>query len=159
MIKAVSMIILMEPDLDKAVAFYQEIGGLRLMFRMRDKWAEFDAQGVKIGLCPTAQPVIDRRTGVVLEVADVHDLYTRFKDSGVFLGDPVEKVHGIMISMRDPGGNIIDLYQPTPERLKAFVEQVKAQEKEQAQAGCCGSRPVQQCSTPKRENDSCAGSC
>lgn len=147
-IKRINMIILMEHDLDAAVEFYKQLGGLDLKFHMRGKWAEFEADGVKIGLCPISveaeDPEIDRRTGLVFEVDDVPALYERFKDTFTFMNEPIERVHGIMVSIKDPGGNIIDLYQPTPEKLKDLVARVKertesscAPERDE-DAGCCG---------------------
>ena len=39
-IDKIAMIILMQRDLDAAVAFYHDLG-LQLKFRMKDRWAEF----------------------------------------------------------------------------------------------------------------------
>lgn len=153
MIKAVSMLILMEQDLDAAIAFYQELGGLRLIFRMKEKWAEFDLHGIKIGLCPTSQPRMECRTGIVLEVSDIKGLYERLKDAHCFMQEPTEKVHGIIASIKDPGGNIIDLYEPTPHKLQEFIEQVK--EQESVDQGCCGSKKTG-CSKAPKNDDSCA---
>jgi len=30
-----------------------------------------------------------------------------------------------MVSIKDPNGNIIDLYQPTPKKLRKFIKEVK----------------------------------
>ncbi len=129
-IQKVGMIILMQRDLDAAVSFYLRLG-LSLKFRMKEKWAEFDIDGVKLGLCPTSQDMQGRRSGIVLDVNDVHAIYNELKDEVTFVGEPVEALHGIMVSIQDPGGNILDLYQPTPEKVKDLVQNVKKQE------GCC----------------------
>jgi hypothetical protein len=138
-VSKVAMIILMQQDIAKAVAFYQTIG-LKPLFHLRGKWAELDLAGVKIGLCPTGAPAMDRRTGIVFEVADLQAFYDHHKESGIFLGEPTQALHGIMVSCKDPSGNIIDLYQPTPERVKAFTKRVAdggcCKENEQAE-GCC----------------------
>src|SRR5437868_12163577 len=119
-VSKIGMIILMQQDIAKAVDFYQALG-LKLLFHLRDKWAEFELGGVKIGLCPTSAPAIDRRIGVVFEVVDFTTFYANHKESGIFLGEPTQALHGTMISFKDPGGNILDLYQPTPERVKDLV--------------------------------------
>lgn len=137
-VSKVAMIILMQQDIAKAVEFYQNLG-LKLLFHLRDKWAEFDLGGVKIGLCPTAAPVIERRAGAVFEVADVQAFYEEHKDSGMFLAAPTQALHGVMVSFKDPGGNIIDLYQPTPERVKELVKRVADERccQDTQSDGCC----------------------
>lgn len=129
-IKKVNMVILLQPDLAKAVEFYKSLG-LPLKFHLKDKWAEFEIGDVKIGLCPISQR-IERRSGVVFEVEDVRGVYDTFKDSIEFVEAPHEAIHGIMVSFRDPGGNVVDLYQPTPERVEELVKKTREQK------GCCG---------------------
>lgn len=129
-IKKLGMIILMQRDLDAAVSFYLRLG-LPLKFRMKEKWAEFEINGVKIGLCPTSQDMQGRRSGIVFDVNDVRSLYDELKDEVTFIGEPVEALHGIMVSIQDPGGNIFDVYQPTPEKIKEFAQNVKEED------GCC----------------------
>lgn len=130
-IKKVEMIILMQRDLDAAVSFYLRLG-LSLKFRMKEKWAEFDIQGVKLGLCPTSHDMQGRRSGIVLEVDDVRSVYEELKQDVTFIGEPVEALHGIMVSFQDPGGNILDLYQPTPEKIKELAKNVQKEDR------CCG---------------------
>jgi len=40
-----------------------------------------------------------------------------------------------MCSFKDPGGNIFDLYQPTPEKVQEMVEKMKQEEAKAAAAG------------------------
>lgn len=136
MITKINMVILMEHDLDAAVAFYQQLG-LRLIFRLKDKWAEFELGGVKIGLCPTSTAQSDFTTGLVLQVDDLYAVYEQLKSSMNFLNEPMAKAHGIMVSIKDPGNNIIDLYQPTPEILQ---ELMKKNAQKENNKGCCGSK-------------------
>ena len=163
-----NMLILMQPDIDKAIAFYLELG-LKLVFRVPGKWAELSlSDGVRIGLCPkeagaisirtgdisnqaslnqdsinqdnleSDQDALEHRTGAVFEVPDVQKLYADMQDKIVFLNTPTSKPHGIIVSCKDPGGNIIDLYQPTPEKLQA---EIQAQQAAQAakEAACAAS--------------------
>jgi hypothetical protein len=137
MITRLGLIIIMEPNIDAAVGFYQTLG-LRLNFHLSGSWAEFDlpsGQGVKICLCPAAQEG-DRRTGIVLEMTDVKGFYQQHKDDMVFLSEPLEKVHGIMVPVKDPGGNIIELYQPTPEKVAELVQQTKDTSTDQENRSC-----------------------
>jgi predicted enzyme related to lactoylglutathione lyase len=144
-IQQFAMVIIPEPDVQEAVAFYQKLG-LELKFQVEGKWAEFDLQGVKLGLCPSNNPPVEGHTGIVLAVDDVREMYTSMKDSITFCNEPVEAVHGIMVSVKDPGGNILDLYQPTPEKVKEYMEGA-----EQA-GGCCKGESSEQ------DSDSCCKS-
>lgn len=121
-VQKVNMLILMQPDIAKAITFYQQLG-LKLVFHIKDKWAEMQVGDIKIGLCPTAEkPDYLSRTGIVLQVADMQTVYTSLKDSITFLSEPKEAVHGVMVSFQDPGNNVLDLYQPTPEKVVELVK-------------------------------------
>ena len=65
----VGMIIVMEPDLEKSVKFFKDLG-FPLKFHLEEKWAEFAIGDVKMGLCPTSSEVIEHHTGVILEVPE-----------------------------------------------------------------------------------------
>lgn len=120
----IGMLILVQPDLQKAVDFYEKLG-LKKTFHLPDKWAEFDLGCVKIGLCPTDQAQDNVRTGIILEIMeDLFGLYNRLKADGVqFLNEPITAPHGIMVAFKDVGGNVLDLYQPTPEIYKEFIKE------------------------------------
>ena len=135
-IKKISMIITLQPDIEKAVEWYKNLG-LRLIFHIKGKWAEFDVNGVKIGLCPTGSTELpDRHSGVVFEVADLDAVFNQLKDTVTFMNDPVQALHGIMVSIKDPGNSIIDLYQPTPEKIKEYMDK-------QSREGCCKGQAEQ----------------
>lgn len=125
------MVILMQPDLAKAVEFYKKLG-MNQKFYLENKWAEFDLGCIKFGLCPTEQAQDNIRTGIVFEIFDdLLNLHTKLKAEGIiFVNEPVTAPHGIMVGVKDPGGNVFDLYQPTPEKFKEFVEKEKAKEQE-----------------------------
>lgn len=120
------MVILMQPDLKKSVEFYKELG-IKEKFHLEGKWAEFDLGCVKLGLCPTDQPQDNVRTGIVLEITeDLHKKAEELKAKGVqFLNEPVEAPHGVMAAFKDPGGNVVDLYQATPEKYEEYLKEQK----------------------------------
>ncbi|HEV2916614.1 MAG TPA: VOC family protein [Candidatus Babeliales bacterium] len=120
-VNRLSMIILMQQDIDKAVTFYQTLG-CTLRFKLPGQWAELSLADMIIGLCPTSQPSEPRRTGLVFAVDDVQAFYNVHKDTLQFLNEPVIKTHGGMVSMQDPYGNIIDLYQATPEKVQEILK-------------------------------------
>lgn len=132
----VGMLILMEHDLDAAVTFYKQLG-LELKFHLKEKWAEFNIGDIKIGLCPTETEPFRRHTGIVLEVSDLNALHQELKALGLkFLWDePKEAAHGIMLGIEDPNGNILDLYQPTPEKIHDLVHKTATA----GQDSCCSN--------------------
>ena len=120
----VGMVIVMQHDLGKAVEFYRDVLKLPLKFHLENKWAEFDLGCVKFGLCPIAEVQDNIRTGIVLETqADLLELYALLQDKVTFLNEPVVAVHGIMVGFKDVGGNILDLYQPTLDKVKDLVKE------------------------------------
>ncbi|MBP7854799.1 VOC family protein [Candidatus Babeliales bacterium] len=123
------MIILMQTDLKKAVEFYKKLGMVQ-KFYLEDKWAEFDLGCIKLGLCPTEHAQDNIRTGIVFEIfQDLIAWHKELKEQGVdFVNEPVVAAHGVMVGVKDPGGNVFDLYQPTPEKLKEFIDKQKEQE-------------------------------
>lgn len=132
----VGMLILLQPDVEKAVDFYQKLG-LTKRFHLKGQWAEFSLGDVKFGLCPTTQELPEHHTGIVLETSDLYKAYNELKDAGIkFLNEPKAPEHGIMVSFKDPGNNIIDLYQPTPEKVKEFVDKLKQETEDE----CCGNK-------------------
>ena len=132
-ITKVGMLIIVESNLLSAIDFYKDLG-FHLKFHLKDKWAEFELGDVKFGLAPTTAEVQDRHTGIILEVDDMKLVRENLKVKNVsFVREPVEAVHGIMASIKDPGGNILDLYQPTPEKVADLVKKVKEEEEKAAQ--------------------------
>lgn len=144
MITRINMIILMQHNLEAAINFYESLG-LKKVFSLPDRWAEFELAGVKIGLCPAQEAQGDVRTGVVLEVDDLQIFHDTYKDRYDFHGPLMEKVHGKMISIKDPGNNVIDLYQPTPEKLQDLIKKVKNEEGVRQPCSkadaCCKNKP------------------
>lgn len=134
-VKKIAMVIVMENDLQAAVDFYKKLG-LKLVFHVKDQWAEFKIGNLQIGLCPTTESVNLNRTGLVFEVEDINAFYEANKEGLNFLDKPVEAAHGIMASIQDPSGNILDLYQPTPEKV---------------QDGCCGGNSCETDAMPEAD--------
>lgn len=126
----VGLLILVQPDIEQAFEFYQKLG-LEPKFHIKDRWAEFKLGDLKLVLCPTAETNLpDRHTGIVLEVEDLEQLHQDLMEKGIqLLSEPKTASHGIMASIKDPGNNVLDLYQPTPEKVAEIVRQ--------AQERCC----------------------
>ncbi len=144
------MIILLQHDLEAAVTFYKALG-LPLKFHLKNSWAEFEVGPVKLGLCPVSKASPERITGIVLDVDDVKKMYHELKDTINFRSEPIEKVHGIMVSIQDPGGNVIDLYQPTPEKVQKLVKDVVSKDLQQE-----AKKPESEASCGCQDNNACA---
>lgn len=153
-VKKVGMFILMERDLAASVEFYKSLG-FKLKFHLKDKWAEFELENVKVGLCPTDEDLGLVRTGMVLEIDDLRAFYEARKSSIEFFGEPHEAVHGIMISFKDPSGNVLDLYQPTPEKVR---ELIKKTAQEEGNDSCCKPNSDESgCCSQEEESEDCDG--
>ena len=123
----VYMIVLDQKDLKEAVVFYENLG-LELIFNLEGKWAEFDLNGVRIGLRPTQIENIVKPTGIVLKTDDVQKMYDTLVNDGVeFTVKPTVATHGVMASFLDPSGNRLDLYQPTHEKVREVLEKAGKQ--------------------------------
>lgn len=136
-ISGVHMFILMQKDLEKALIFYEKLGAKKTL-HIPDKWAEMEFFGIKLGLCPF-EDATPRHTGVVLEVVDLESLYADLKKEGIsFTGEPVEALHGSLVTFEDPSGNRLDLYQPHLDRLDKVLG--KCCKKDADQVSCCKTR-------------------
>ena len=114
----VYMIILMQKDLQQGVDFYVQLG-LKVIFFIPEKWCELEIDGIKIGLCPSQAPIEAHHSGLVFQVQDLRTLHKTLTEAGiVFLNEPSQATHGLMVSCADPSGNVFDFYQPTHENLK-----------------------------------------
>lgn len=133
----VGMLIIMVKNVEQAIEFYKKLG-LPVKFHLKEKWAELNVGGISLGLCPTDEQLPDRHTGIILQVSDAKKAFEMLAQEGVeFVREPAEALHGIMASIKDPSGNIMDLYQPTPERVEEMVRQMK----ENPEASECGCAP------------------
>ena len=57
---------------------------------------------------------------------DLLALHKKLQAEGVtFVNEPVVAPHGVMVGIKDPGGNVLDLYQATPEKLQEFAQKAK----------------------------------
>lgn len=124
-----AMVILMVNDVEKAVTFYETLGAQKRCLFPKS-WAELSLEGITIALCHTEQEQGQRRTGLVFAVQDLMAFHAEHKATIHFLEEPITKLHGIMGSLQDPSGNIIELYQATPDKVREFMEAQK-------EAGCC----------------------
>lgn len=111
-------------DLDRSIAFYRDVLGLR--FKLRGTgYAEFDTGGVRFGLFERAKlsELIGRDAGspgpdgeIVLLVRDVDAEARRLGEAGVeVLTGPIDRAWGHRtVHLADPDGLIVELAQEIP---------------------------------------------
>ena len=77
-------------DLDRAVAFYRDALGMKLLFQAPPKMAFFDCGGVRLLVGVPEQPEHDHPSSVLyFKVDDIRQAYSTSKDRGVaFVGEP-----------------------------------------------------------------------
>lgn len=98
-------------DLDRAVAYYRDVLGLRLLRREGSSWAEFEAGPVRLGLHGiVAGPVLLLAGAtVVLRVEDLEQEMRMLEARGALLSGPTGEIPhtGRFGSLLDPDGNAL----------------------------------------------------
>lgn len=75
-------------DVDRAAAFYQDVLGLKLLFKAPPGLAFFDCGGVRLMLSRAEKPEVDHPSSVLyFAVPDIQAAYGKLKESGVQFED------------------------------------------------------------------------
>ena len=104
-------------DLDRAVTFYGDVVGLKMKFRDGEKWAEFDAGNVSLGLeLLEGQGSAGAGGGVVvLRGSDLDGLLSRLRAAGyATIGAIDQRPYGRIARFTDPDGNEVNYLEPKP---------------------------------------------
>jgi predicted enzyme related to lactoylglutathione lyase len=99
-------------DMDRAVRFYGQVLGLRLLHQDQSKWAEFDAGPVRLALHAAVEDRAPEPGGtVVFRVDDLDDARAKMEGRGAEFEEPAGEIEGYarLASLRDPDGNRVDL--------------------------------------------------
>ena len=103
-------------DVERAAAFYQDILGLRLLFKAGPGLAFFDCGGVRLMLTLPEKPEFDHPSSVLyFSVPDIQAAHARMKEKGVhFVDEPhmIAKMsdHDLwMVFFRDSERNLMGL--------------------------------------------------
>jgi len=102
-------------DLDRAVAFYREVLGLRLV--SRNFVARFDIDGVLFELVPATHERTLSGAGngrLCLQVANIQETLKQLRERGVEAGAVKEVAGGLLAFFHDPDGNELCLWQYVP---------------------------------------------
>jgi len=104
-------------DVSKAVRFYSEILGLKILDQ-DEYWASIALNGVRLGLHKANSSEFlkssAQRAGatVTFNVSNIDEAYSSFKDKGVkFLGEISRNPWGSHVSFADTDGNLLELRQ------------------------------------------------
>jgi catechol 2,3-dioxygenase-like lactoylglutathione lyase family enzyme len=106
-------------DMQRAVAFYRDILGLRLLRQDSATWAEFDAGGRRFALhsAGDGQPVGSGGATAVFEVDDLRRAKRELSAKGVtFVHEGDVEGYASFASFLDPDGNTVQIieYAPAP---------------------------------------------
>jgi len=99
-------------DLQRAIAFYGEVLGLKLC--SRDVVARFELDGVSIELVPAQRKTQMGGTAnarLCLRVDDIQAAIAGLRAKGVAASAAQPKQHGLLAAVHDPDGNEICLWQ------------------------------------------------
>jgi catechol 2,3-dioxygenase-like lactoylglutathione lyase family enzyme len=103
-------------DLDRAVSFYRDVLGLRLLRQDGTNWAEFDAGGRRFALhsATDGQPVRPGGATAVFAVGDLNQAKDRLSARGVrFEHEGDVEDYARFASFLDPDGNAVQLIEYT----------------------------------------------
>lgn len=97
-------------DMDRALAFYTDVLGLRLIYRAGGDWAELEAPPVRLALHATDDERAASGT-VVFRVDDLDAVRIGLEERGVVFDEHVGEVadRARFATCRDPDGNPIQL--------------------------------------------------
>ena len=118
----IMQILLPVTDLDRAVAFYQGVLELPLLFRFPGN-AFFDAHGVRLYLAQPTEPGYDGAATLYFRVADVTATLELLESRGAIVRERPEIVFGTddydlwLAFVNDPDGNNIGLIREAPKGL------------------------------------------
>lgn len=122
---AIHTLIFPQHDLEKGVSFYELLGARCTLFQ-ESGWAELIISNVKIALCKIDEPMT-RFTGAVFALQQLDSCSAKLKKAGYTVSEQTSTALGPVVSVTDPGGNILELIKAAP-----IVGQ------EEIIGGCCG---------------------
>lgn len=105
-------------DLDRALKFYRDVLGLKLLLQNKE-WVEFDIGGQRLALRrvdPQAKNIEAPSTKsamIWLETHSIEKTITQLKENNILFFNDLEVLsYGKTATFQDPDGNPIGLYEP-----------------------------------------------
>ena len=112
-------------DMDRAVAFYREVLGLRLVRRDGESWAVFDARGRMFALhgAVEGRPVEPGGATAVFSVLDLDRSKSQLRERGVeFVHEGDVQGYARFASFKDPDGNTVQIIEYTRPQAESGPE-------------------------------------
>ena len=111
-------------DLDRAIAFYRDILGMRFLFQAPPNMAFFDCGGIRLMLGVPDRPDLDHPASIIYyKVDDIEKVYEVFKARGVefvakpHLVAPMPTYDLWLADFRDSEGNLLALMSEVPRHV------------------------------------------
>jgi predicted enzyme related to lactoylglutathione lyase len=108
-------------DVERGAAFYQDVLGLKLLFKAPGGLTFFDCGGVRLMLDRAEKPEFDHPSSVLyFSVPDIQAAFTKLKDGGAHLESEPHMIakmptHDLwMAFFRDTEGNLLALMSEVP---------------------------------------------
>ena len=111
-------------DLDRAIAFYRDMMGMRFLFQAPPGMAFFDCGGIRIMLGIADRPEIDHPASIIYyKVDDIEKVYEVFNARGIefivkpHLVAPMPTYDLWLADFKDSEGNILALMSEVPREV------------------------------------------
>lgn len=108
-------------DVDRAVNFYQEKLGMKLMFKAPPNLAFFDCDGIRLMLSPPPKPEFDHPSSIIyFKVQDIQKATSTLTERGVVFDEQPTFVANMgtydlwLASFRDSENNVLALMSEVP---------------------------------------------
>jgi predicted enzyme related to lactoylglutathione lyase len=104
-------------DMNRAVEFYQNLLGFKLLFQ-REDWSEFEIGGQRLALCKVdALHPGGTAPGISFMARPIEQVIETLSGKGVtFIEDLKVYPYGKLVHFQDADGNILGLYEPPTKR-------------------------------------------
>jgi predicted enzyme related to lactoylglutathione lyase len=100
-------------NMDRAVTFYRDVVGLKLVRRDGTRWAEFATEPVRFALhgAVEGRPVPPGGAAVMFRVGDLDAARRAMQEKGIVFDEHAGEVEGFarFATFRDPDGNRVEL--------------------------------------------------
>ena len=112
MIKGIANVVFKVSDINRSCNFFEKSLGLKIAYR-EENWAEVDLDQIHLGLHQTEPAGGARNPFLSLLVDDINGTVATLKERGVqFNGEIKDEPFGKLITVKDPDGNLFDLFEP-----------------------------------------------